>query len=623
MGKAQITLFFILAIIIVIAGSVYFYYQSLIVDEGETVEPDLVPVKSFIEACIDQTASQGISLLGLNGGYIYFPLIIETNPRSYLQEGPLDEVKNPYWRYQGRESIPTEEYMVSQIERYTAENLRNCINSFQDFGNSFQVEELSPINPKVTLNDDKVIIEIEYLIDILRRNNKTRTRFDKFSVTLPVRLKKTYELAKEVMAAENRDNFIERKAIDLIVLDPDIPTTDYEATCRQKRWSFSAVQNKFKRLLAVNLPYIKVVGTEFSESTYVPNPFGGDTYSDSYYSSKYRWQVSDNKYPGLAASFSYDESWPMLFETRPRNGDVMRSNARGSQDILSFFCFNIWHFTYDAQFPVKVSIAETSQAYRPFVFRFALMTAIDHNYPKRDIITSDVFEVPERPTGEEFCNDIGSQIAIYTLSNTTFGEEDIAGADLFYTCGSYTCPLGQSEWLSLGAAAGLVKKLPSCTLGVLRAKKPGYEESQQFISSDEPGAFSIYLKPLKEFTRVKAVKNPLGGGPEKELAGREQATISIKRRGSDEQFVTYPAEGISVQLLEDNADYDVSIYLFDGDTLLGAYKGAWHVSQQQVKDASEIIFHVVEQGLASDEDSALFIAGLESYSQQVPQPELR
>ena len=70
------------------------------------MQPEIAPIQVFIGSCIDQTATEALTILGMNGGYIDFPLSIESNPRSYLQSGPLDEIKNPYWWYDGISAIP-------------------------------------------------------------------------------------------------------------------------------------------------------------------------------------------------------------------------------------------------------------------------------------------------------------------------------------------------------------------------------------------------------------------------------------------------------------------------------------------------------------------------------------
>ena len=67
----------------------------------------------------------------------------------------------------------------------------------------------------------------------------------------------------------------------------------------------------------------------------------------------------------------------------------------------------------------------------------------------------------------------------------------------------------------------------------------------------------------------------------------------------------------------------MSIYLTDEENVIGGYIANWTVSKDSLKDANEIIFHVVGQGPASEDERALFVSGLNSYSKNIPSPELK
>jgi len=260
--RGQAAIFMVMAVIMLLLGSFYFYSQRVSLEEAEFIQPEAVPVKNFVETCIDNVARQGITILGLNGGYITFPDEIKNNPRSYLQLGPISDIKNPYWWYDGIESIPTENFIVQQLEDYITLELNTCIEDFTAFNQQFDVRKLGNLKVDVTLNENDVTIDVNYPIELVNKLNSTTIRLENFKETLPIRLKKIYETAKDIYEAEKRDLFLEFKTIDLISLDKEIPTTDIEATCQEKVWYVDQVQDKLKRLLNVNLPYINVVGSD-------------------------------------------------------------------------------------------------------------------------------------------------------------------------------------------------------------------------------------------------------------------------------------------------------------------------------------------------------------------------
>ena len=141
--RGQTTIFMLLAIVVLLIGVLFFFSQDASLEKTEYISPELVPIKNFVDTCISNTAARGITILGLNGGYINFPQQINSNPRSYLKFTPLDDYKNPYWWYDGTESIPTEEFMVKQIEDYIISEIDTCINNFEVFSSQFDVKKLS------------------------------------------------------------------------------------------------------------------------------------------------------------------------------------------------------------------------------------------------------------------------------------------------------------------------------------------------------------------------------------------------------------------------------------------------------------------------------------------------
>ena len=57
--------------------------------------------------------------------------------------------------------------------------------------------------------------------------------------------------------------------------------------------------------------------------------------------------------------------------------------------------------------------------------------------------------------------------------------------------------------------------------------------------------------------------------------------------------------------------------------MAGGYKAEWTVSPEEMENANEIVFHVLDQGFVSDDERFLFLTGLGSYSSKIPKPELR
>ena len=629
-SKSQAAIFIVISLVVILTGILYFFYQRQAVEKQvEVVQPEVVPVKLYVEDCIKSAAQDGLERIGLSGGYINPPININNDPRTYLTTFPAGGFKIPYWWHEGIESVPTEDFMRQQLESHIKSELKNCINKFEPFAGRFEINELKEPIADVQFDEDDVSVKLKYPLEVIAKEGNFKALVEKFSYILPIRFKKVYELAKLIMEMENKDYFLERKTIDLISMDTEIPTTDVEAKCNTKTWQLSSIKEKLKTLLRVNLPYIRIKGSDYNSNLYVPNPSGKSVYSETYFQQHYVWEVdkdAEQKYKNMKVSFAY-ENWPLNMYARPSENGLLKSNAQKGADLLSFFCMQIWHFTYDVSYPVSVAIFDQeTEKNKPYQFSFAFKVAIDHNQPNRIGTGTTLFETVPDLSSEDYCNTVQNQITVFTVNNAT--GEDMRDVNLTFVCGRYYCDMGQSNWLSLGAAAGITKKFPYCVNGIIKGSKSGFQDAKSFMQTDVDGrSYVLGLNPVREFSNYKVVKHLLSNpSAVSEFAPNEKASILIKGRNVGyESFAVYPQDASFPLKLADGKDaiYDVNVYVADDENIIGGYIGEWKVSKDDLRNANEIVFHVVEQGPASDDERFLFVSGLSSYSKNVPAPELK
>ncbi len=629
-SRGQAAIFIVISLIILLAGLLYFFYEAQFFEkEVDVVPQEIAPIKSYVENCIKSIAEDGLERMGLSGGYIKIPERVSNDQRAYLSTFPKAGFRIPYWWHDGIDAVPTEEFLKQQLETHLESELNDCLSNFEPFAGRFEINQLKQQVAIVQFNENDVSINLNYPIEIIVKQGNFKALREKFSYTAPIRFKKVYELAKLIMERENKDYFLERRTIDLYSMDLDIPTTDIEATCKTKLWQLSGIREKLKTLLRVNLPYIKILGTDYNQNIYVPNPQGKNTYAGTYYQQHFVWDIdpsSNNKYRNMKVSFAY-ENWPLSIYARPSENGILSSNAQRGNEMLSFFCLQIWHFTYDVSYPVLVTIFDQeTKNNKAYQFTFPFKVSIDHNQPNRLKAGTTLFESEPDLSSDEYCNTVQNEITVFTVDNAT--TDDIRDVNLTFVCGRYYCGLGQSNWLSLGAAAGITKRLPYCVNGIIKGSKTGYEDTRMFIQTDTDGkSYVLALNPVKEFQNYKVVKHLLSNpGASMELDSNEDASIMVK--GKDigfESFALYPRESDSKINIADGKDatYEVTIYVSDGENIVGGYSGEWKVSKSDLINANEIVFHVVEQGPATDDEKFLFLSGLKSYSKRVPMPELK
>lgn len=628
--KSQAAIFLIISALIIISGILYFLYQRQAVEEEvEIIEPKAVPVKLYVEDCIKQVTQDGLERIGLSGGYISLPDSISSNPRAYLTNLPGIGFKIPYWWRDGIEAVPSIGFIRQQLNMHVQSELKNCLNNFEPFADRLDIAELKEPFAEVQFNDDDVTVSVKYPIEVVSKDLSFKAFIEKFRYTLPIRFKKVYELAGQIMERENKDYFFERRTIDLISIDREIPTTDMQADCSTKVWRLSGIREKLKTLLRVNLPYTRIKGTDYNKNLYVPNPNGKSIYSDTYFQQHFVWETDTNaeqKYKNMKVEFAYD-NWPIEIYARPSQNGILTSSSQQGTGMLSFLCLHIWHFTYDIRYPVFVAIMDQeSEKNRQYQFNFAFKVSIDHNQPSRANKGTELFEVVPDISSEEYCNDVQNEITIFTINNAT--GDAIKDVNLTFACGRFYCSIGATDWIGLGAAAGLAKKLPYCVNGIIKGTSHGYADAKDFVQTDVDGrSYVLAMNPVRELKNYGIVKHLLSEPTiVQELAPNEKASISIKGRDIGfENFAVYPKEDNFPLMLPDGKDavYEVTIYVFNEQDIIAGYAGNWTVAKEELKNAQEAIFHVVEQGIATEDEKALFVSGLESYSENVPMPELK
>src|SRR3989344_4117657 len=182
--RSQISVFVILAVIVVAVIVVYFIVNSTkitILSENK-IHPDIQPVYSYIENCVFETGEDAIEYIGVHGGYYKLP------------ELSID-IEIPYYLYERKNFIPLKEEIEEQISLYVNENLNSCIS--EEELSDFQIN-FGEIKTKTLIEDEKVIFNIEYPLSIKKGENSYTIK--NFNTEIPVRLGIVYDIANNLVA---------------------------------------------------------------------------------------------------------------------------------------------------------------------------------------------------------------------------------------------------------------------------------------------------------------------------------------------------------------------------------------------------------------------------------------
>ena len=176
--NGQITIFIIIAILIVAGIFTYFFLRTVLIKTS--IPANIQPIYTTFLACFEEDTATGISILQSQGGYISLP---EFEPGSEYM--PFSSQLNffgnsiPYWYYVSgnniqKEQIPTKTYMGQQLEAFIEDRINNCnFNPYYEQG--FEISLLEPV-AKVTIKNNKVEVNLNTNLNVSRGNESVLIR---------------------------------------------------------------------------------------------------------------------------------------------------------------------------------------------------------------------------------------------------------------------------------------------------------------------------------------------------------------------------------------------------------------------------------------------------------------
>ena len=114
--KAQITLFIILGIVILLAVVLFILFRQEIISirPGELIPTEKGKLQNFITACLEQSGGEALTLVGLQGGYIELPASISRDANAHVRLSPSLAI--PYWAEGSTVRVPPLATIQAQIE---------------------------------------------------------------------------------------------------------------------------------------------------------------------------------------------------------------------------------------------------------------------------------------------------------------------------------------------------------------------------------------------------------------------------------------------------------------------------------------------------------------------------
>ncbi len=518
--RSQVTIFIILAIIIVVGVVLFFVLRGNLFQVS--IPKELEPVYDYYLSCLQGETENAIAVLGTQGGYIETP---EFSPGSeympFSSQLSFLGIGVPYWYYVSgngikNEQIPSKEKMQEQLNDYLKERLNEC--DFSQFEEQGLIIDFGEAEVSSVINDRSVSLDVTQ--DLSITNGEITWNKNSHSVSVNSNLGKFYDLATEVYSNNKEKMFLENYGVDILRLYA--PVDGSEIGCSPKIWMVDNVREDLIVALENNIPAIKLKG--------------------DYYTNADKYFVQDiGEDVDVSVNFMYVRDWPMKMEVWPSEDNMLIAEPVGLQEGMGMlgFCYTPYHFVYDFAFPVMIQLYSGNE-----MFQFPVVVSIDKNNPREAL---DVEGLPD--VVPELCEHKNTKITVYTY-NTNL---EPVPANISFKCFDTRCNIGETK--SEGADAILSANFPQCANGFIIASAEGYKTKKYQMSTVQEGIADIILD--KEYELELEIKKSGAS------LGSDYSVITFTKN-NEIKTVSYP-EQKTVKLTE--GQYEIKVYVYTDSTI--------------------------------------------------------
>ena len=560
--RAQITIFIIVGIVLLIGVSIFLMLRESSITEvfeqdsqrvvTERVSAEFRPVQDFITSCLRDVAVDGIRRAGRHGGYVYQEELVafRNNPTSSAANSIYfwprnQDYKVAYWWHMASEDsclqtntckfstkkpdlTGTYNSIEKQLERFIENEISSCLNDFSTLKeHGFDFDAGDNIIADVTIASDDVFVELKMPVSASKDNREQSLTF--YTTRLDVELAKMYELATLIYDYQARNAIFETQLIELISLysgttrdsllppfyDPFVTRLGGDA---RTLWTRTEIKSTLMSILASYIPMVSL----YESRDFTPRAYEDD-YDTSIFSAMIFSVDNDELDLRYDVAFDYKSWWDMylrvgrseIIEPESMELPVLSDIPFLGSALRQVLPVN-YQFGYDISYPVLVSL-RSDEAFGGdgFTFKFALESNVRNNMPVSESLSGfgDAAGLPSSFFQSVFCrkDNFNSGDVLIRVVDAITGER-LEGVSIDYHCASDSCLIGRT--LPTDDGIKFKGKMPVCAGGTLEVSMLGYESKLIPLSTSlgtDVDVPTIELNPFYEvdvkirvFGRVKS-----------------------------------------------------------------------------------------------------------------------
>ncbi|MEM4637922.1 MAG: hypothetical protein QXK76_02785 [Candidatus Woesearchaeota archaeon] len=539
-NKAQVTIFVLLGLVILIAIAIFFYSKKSLlyvkppVDNIEVTD-EIKPIQLFVLNCLKENSKEALIKIGQNGGYINVSRM-KVSPIPYDSDALVFEPQiMPYWYYVRpcRESsigcvdslkpplCDEKDYCVinskgpysieEQLSKYIESEIGKCLN-FKDFEDLFEIKK-GKLNVNTIILDNAVEFQLKYPLEIISKSSGKKAKIEYFVERHNLRLKDIYILATDITQTEIDTNFLELQTMNLISIYSGLdknklpPLSNIQLSTNIITWTKTSVKEVLMNDVLPFMSFIRFMGTNNDWQIMSTDTSDYSIYADGIYHSM-EYNINNKTYD-LKANVIYpysdiylDFGGSEILKPREFNPEYPLMKAIG-------MFIKEYKFKYDISYPLIVSISDP-YAFNGegYTFNYALEVNIRKNVP----VKGNISVVNIGGTGsirlDSETQKVNRLITVKTINKMT--KEPLEGVRIYYRCGDQYL-IGET-YLKNNEAV-LTEKYPFCELGgQIVYEKEGFMGSAIDYDNkegDDAKEFMLELWPIVEKKIMVYKRTPL------------------------------------------------------------------------------------------------------------------
>lgn len=183
--RGQVTIFIIIAVLLVGMGVAFFVFKDKINIGKPSVE--ISPIQTAIQSCLETTAEDGINYIALRGGYYKIPTQLSF---SYLAE------ETAYYYINSEKTIPSNVRIGNELGNYIENYMSDCINfsSFEE--QEFEINK-GNLSISTVIGEGKINVKATYPLTITK--GESTFKLSEFKVEINSNIERLCDASEEIV----------------------------------------------------------------------------------------------------------------------------------------------------------------------------------------------------------------------------------------------------------------------------------------------------------------------------------------------------------------------------------------------------------------------------------------